>query len=129
VIRVLGLWGPLLAYMAMVFAVSSQSTPAGTEFPSDKLLHAVAYAGMALLASRALHGGLDRMAWAPGLGAVGVAVGYGALDEFHQAFVPGRQASVLDWVADAVGAIAAIVILAGVVSHRRRIATHPSRPR
>lgn len=30
---------------------------------------------------------------------------YGAIDEFHQYFVPGRYASVLDWVADVAGGL------------------------
>ena len=29
---------------------------------------------------------------------------YGATDEFHQSFVPGRDSDVLDWVADTLGA-------------------------
>ena len=39
--------------------------------------------------------------------AVAVAAGYGVTDEFHQALVPGRTASVTDWGIDVVGAIAA----------------------
>lgn len=30
---------------------------------------------------------------------------YGIIDEFHQSFVPGRQVSVFDWLADTVGAM------------------------
>ncbi|MDR3283841.1 MAG: VanZ family protein [Treponema sp.] len=35
---------------------------------------------------------------------IGVAV-YGALDEFHQSFTPGREVSVFDWMADVAGAV------------------------
>jgi VanZ family protein len=35
---------------------------------------------------------------------VGVAV-YGALDEWHQSFTPGREVSVYDWFADVLGAV------------------------
>ena len=41
---------------------------------------------------------LRDLAWILGLG-----VGYGAIDEWHQAHVPGRHASVLDVATDAVG--------------------------
>jgi VanZ family protein len=34
---------------------------------------------------------------------------YGASDEFHQLFVDGRQADVLDWLTDTIGAAAGIV--------------------
>jgi VanZ family protein len=36
---------------------------------------------------------------------------YGASDEFHQYFVPGRQADVFDLMADSLGAV---VLVAGV---------------
>lgn len=36
---------------------------------------------------------------------------YGALDEWHQSFVPGRDADFLDWTADVAGAICALVLL------------------
>jgi len=34
-----------------------------------------------------------------------VGAAYGALDEWHQSLVPGRDPSVGDWVADAVGVV------------------------
>jgi VanZ family protein len=33
-----------------------------------------------------------------------VVSGYGAIDEFHQYFVPGRDCNVWDWIADTLGA-------------------------
>ena len=41
-----------------------------------------------------------------------VAGAYGITDEVHQSFVEGRQASVLDGVADAVGATLAVGVFA-----------------
>jgi VanZ family protein len=40
---------------------------------------------------------------------VGVAV-YGAFDEWHQSFTPGRESSVYDWFADVSGAILGSVL-------------------
>jgi VanZ family protein len=49
----------------------------------------------------ALYGGVMRGAL---LLALSLASLYGATDEFHQSFVPGRSADVLDWLADTLGA-------------------------
>lgn len=43
--------------------------------------------------------------------AIGITTAYGVLDEFHQSFVPGRDASVLDVLADFVGAALAVLII------------------
>jgi VanZ family protein len=36
---------------------------------------------------------------------------YGALDEIHQLFVPGRSCDIYDWLADVAGVILAIIVL------------------
>lgn len=36
---------------------------------------------------------------------------YGALDEIHQMFIPGRYAEILDWVADASGVILGVFLV------------------
>ncbi|MDR0539463.1 MAG: VanZ family protein [Spirochaetaceae bacterium] len=41
---------------------------------------------------------------------------YGALDELHQSFVPGREVSALDWLADTLGGAAGV--FAGYLSVR-----------
>ena len=40
---------------------------------------------------------------------------YGALDEIHQMFIPGRFAEVLDWLADAAGAILGVLIISYLI--------------
>ena len=88
----------------MIFFFSHQSdlpsTPGG-----DKTAHLAAYAIMAALFARAFWFGT---AWTPRslfIAAASVSIGYGAFDELHQYFVPGRFASIGDWVADAAGAV------------------------
>lgn len=49
--------------------------------------------------------------------AIGIATAYGVLDEFHQSFVPGRDPSALDVLADFVGATLAVMIIPRL--HRR----------
>lgn len=49
--------------------------------------------------------------------AIGIATAYGVLDEFHQSFVPGRDTSALDVLADFIGATLAVMIIPRL--HRR----------
>jgi VanZ family protein len=97
-------WLPPLGYMAVIFVLSSQPNPlpAVTSRVSDKLLHFVEYGGLAALFVRALT--RDGVGWrAAVLAAIVMASGYGATDEYHQAFVPNRNSDVRDWVTDTVG--------------------------
>jgi VanZ family protein len=119
------LWAPVLAYVTAIFVASSMALPPGLPAAvSDKALHAMAYAVLALLLIRALSGGR----WAGVTGRVALAsallaTAYGLTDEVHQAFVPGRSADVRDLVADAAGAIvAAAACLAVARARRRRVA-------
>jgi VanZ family protein len=104
---------PALAYAAIIFALSAQSDPLPFLPPEvlsqDKLLHAAEYAllgGLLVPALRAA-GLRPRVAL---LAAVIIASVFGATDEFHQSFVPGRNADVADWVADTLGAAVGAVI-------------------
>jgi VanZ family protein len=93
--------------MGGIFWASHQPTiPMPQSIPHlDKVLHFGAYAGLAgllvLAIGPAALPGRQRfwLAW-------GIACLYGLSDEFHQSFVPGRDVSALDWLADAVGALA-----------------------
>jgi len=104
--------------MAFIFYWSSQSAlPGFSQSFLDLLLkkgaHIAVFAVLALLAYRAAR---HDLAVPTALLTAGlVAIGYGALDEFHQLFVAGRNASLLDVLIDAVGALLALNIL-----HRTR---------
>ena len=65
----------------------------------DKLVHFCYYGVMAGL----LAFGLGRRWWWIALGVVPL---IGALDEWHQFYVPGRDASAFDWLADVLGTVA-----------------------
>ena len=100
------LWALSGAWAAGIFAVSHlENLPeAPGEIPHlDKLAHAGVYAVLAALVSCALSASGAARRRALVLGAVAAAA-YGATDEFHQVFVPGREASLFDWAADACGA-------------------------
>jgi VanZ family protein len=119
-------WVPVVAYMAAIFVLSSQSRlPVPLHFTlSDKLAHAAIYLGLALLVLRA--SGKSPLVRCPGPYAQSLILAalYGISDEFHQRFVPGRSADVLDWFADVLGAAIAIIL---VIILRKRSADGRSR--
>lgn len=102
-------WVPAVLWAAAIFAVSARPSVSIPSFWSaDKLLHFGAYALMGfLLAHGASTSGL-RPRWAVALGWL-----YGASDELHQGFVPGRSMDPADWAADALG------VLAGAYAYSR----------
>lgn len=69
--------------------------------PWDKLAHLGVYALLALSCGLAAPVPLRL---APGVGLL-AALALGLLDEWHQAGLPGRQANLGDWLADAAGAL------------------------
>lgn len=117
-------WGPVGGYAALIFFLSAQShpdenLPSFIELFSDKVLHAVEYAGLAGLIYRALHWGTNEY-WrqrAVPL-AILLAALYGISDEVHQAFVPFRDSSVYDWLADTLGAVIGSLTMHRILSLR-----------
>jgi VanZ family protein len=103
----LSLWGPVIAYMAMIFTLSSLSTlPSPPEGFSFYDVHIIAYAGLAIVTVRALARGFADIRWSAVAGAIVISTLYGFSDEYHQRFVPGRTFDYLDLAADAVGSAA-----------------------
>jgi VanZ family protein len=105
-------WLAVLLYAGLIFALSSRTAaelPPGPFPHVDKLVHFVEYAVLGALVAVALGGRLSA-------GWIAVALvlcaGYGASDEWHQRFVPGRDASIFDLVADTLGAAAGILAVA-----------------
>lgn len=102
--RALLAWAPALAWAAALWMASSLPTVPGPDFPAaDKVMHFAAYAVLGgLLAFGAARSGT------PPVAAIALGLLYGAVDEVHQAFVPGRAPDPLDWLADAAGILAAV---------------------
>lgn len=100
------LWAPVVAYMALIFGLSSITQP--PDLPaelSDKTGHLALYFGLSALLVRALAGGWrERVTPIVACLAVVMATVYGVTDEVHQHFVPPRQMDAWDIAADAVGA-------------------------
>jgi VanZ family protein len=106
----------LVLWAAVIFFLSSLPNPPGppaTELRSI-LAHLAIYAIFGFLAANALVRWRAQLSWRVLLAAWLLSVAYGISDEFHQAFVPNRDSSALDVLANAVGAaggVAAAVAL------------------
>lgn len=118
-LRLLWLWGPVACYLALIFIVSSRSEVSIPGGVSDLAAHFVAYLGLGAVILRALAGGVRRgVPLGSAVLAAALATLYGASDELHQLFVPGRSASVEDLVADALGAATGAALLWGIMRLR-----------
>jgi VanZ family protein len=96
-------WLPAVAWAAVIFSLSAQSRLPGPSFSGfDKIAHFGAYGILGIF----LCFGAERSRL-PLLVAAAIGMAYGASDEIHQMFVPGRSPDVLDWCADAAGVLAA----------------------
>lgn len=101
-------WTALVGYSLFIYWLSDRpiDLPIPGDRHLDKLLHLAAYAVYGGLAALALGwtfpgcGPVIRLLLAGLMGSL-----YGLLDEWHQSFVPGRQADALDWGADTLGAL------------------------
>ena len=106
--RALSVWLPVVAWAAVIFALSSvPSLSSGLGF-WDTLLRKGAH-----LTEYAILGALLLRALGSQTSAVAAGIAYAASDEVHQHFVRGRHGAPLDVVIDAVG------ITLGVVLYRR----------
>ncbi|MDP6348817.1 MAG: VanZ family protein [Chloroflexota bacterium] len=113
-IRRLITWLPVGFWMVFIFYWSAQSAlPGFGQSFLDLLLkkgaHLAVFAVLAVLAYRAARA--DFSGPAALLTAGLIAIGYGALDEFHQLLVAGRNAVLLDVFIDAAGALLALNLL------------------
>lgn len=110
----LRLWGPVAAWMAVIFAVSSRSVPAGIGVFPDWTTHGAAYLILSVLVCRALSGGFGKVLKRnDALVAILLSTAYGISDEMHQRFVPGRQGEAVDVAKDLAG------VLVGAWLYRR----------
>jgi VanZ family protein len=106
---------PAIVYAVLLYWISSLPNPNAPDFGlewGDKINHAGAFGLMALLWFRALGWITPRRSRRSRLFLTLLLVAaYGATDEIHQSFVPGRFADITDWIADVVGAIIAIGVV------------------
>lgn len=105
-----------ILFCALIFIESSFPSDSYPDLDfefSDKLIHIGIYFVLAFLAYLSfIHQDkytlLNKKAY---LFTVIFTVIYGASDELHQFFVPGRSCDVFDWIADVIGAILAVLAI------------------
>lgn len=108
-------WGPAVLWAAAIFWVSSRpSVPLPSGWGADKLSHFWAYTLLGFLLARGTAAYRLSPRWAVLLGVL-----YGASDELHQHFVPGRSVEAADWAADALGVLAGVLLSFWLASVRR----------
>ncbi|MDB6168519.1 MAG: VanZ family protein [Verrucomicrobia bacterium] len=97
-----------------IFFASSRSRLAGPDIQdSDKVVHFLVFGLLASLVCR-LGRGWRAAAWA----VLAVSL-FGISDEWHQSFVPGRDCSAMDWLADTLGAALAVTVYTAWPWYRR----------
>ncbi len=109
---------PLIIYWIILFIATSlpvQSVPAIAI--SDKINHFLAYFILSVLLNLALIFQRKSIFFFNNAAAAAVIIAsvYGALDEIHQIFIPGRFAEVLDWLADTAGAVLGVLFISYLI--------------
>jgi len=119
--RWLLLWGPVLVVATSIFGLSA--IPGGPNLPSiphmDKLAHLMVFGLLGLTIVRALSRTLSWGALPIAVLSIMITGAYGALDEFHQHFVPQRSVELADLGADVVGATLACLVWFAILKRFR----------
>lgn len=111
--KIFKFWFPVFFYSGIIFYVSSwEKIQISPEIPFlDKFLHLLEYAVLGFLTARAQKATTGFSLGAIGWVAVLFCLLYGLSDEFHQMFVPGREASLVDVAADTLGGFLGTLII------------------
>jgi len=112
VLRFLWIWGPLAAYVFLIFYLSSLSSIPWATWSPDYVSHFMEYCGLAILVARALNDGLDTPVPARRLAlAFLLTITCAGLDETWQWFTPDRFADYRDVLSDAAGSAVGLATL------------------
>lgn len=115
-------WLPPLLWAALILILTSIP---GSHIPVlpfpyfDKVVHLAIYGVLGWLTARAWTNG-SRVSAAL-LAAILLVSCFGAVDEWHQQFIPQRSMDLLDWAADTTGA--ALGALLAIASELRQVST------
>jgi len=111
--RLAGSWWSVAAWAALILVATTVHVPdVVLRAPVswlDKLAHGTLYLVLGWLTGEAMCAA-GRCTARAGLVALAVASAFAALDEAHQAWLPGRVPSVGDWAADVIGATIGLAV-------------------
>ena len=112
---VLYYWLPFVLWALIIFSFSATTTPAVSQvqwknFVIKKAIHIAEYAFFTILLFRALKKSGINSGRALVYAFVSASI-YGATDEYHQTYTPGRDSRIRDVIIDASGSLLAILII------------------
>lgn len=112
---------PSILYMLMIYGVSAIPGSSIPAVADDRIEHFLEYAGFGLVLSFAAAGFTSRPVKSAALIACGIfGIAFGASDEWHQSFVPGRDSSLKDLAFDTMGVTTALFVIYFLVKRARR---------
>lgn len=106
-------WLLVIVYVAIIFGLSAQPNlrPPFQYQNSDKLMHLLEYGGLGLLLARALWASRPhRSPLFVVCATLALGMTVAGLEETFQSFIPGRDPSVFDWLADSSGLCFSLLI-------------------
>jgi VanZ family protein len=114
-------WLPFFVWVVLIFVGSSiprlSGDPFGMPRGSDKVAHYIEYLILAFLFYRGVRGERWRMGFPAWLIVLATGLVIASVDEYHQTYIPGRDANIWDWTADMAG------IMTGALIGMRRYRT------
>jgi len=113
---------PLIIYWLVLFIATSLPTERLPEIGfNDKISHFIAYFGLSVLVNLTMiYQRKSRFLFEKAhIMTIFIGLCYGATDELHQMLVPGRFAETWDWVADALGVFAGVLIVYFLINRLR----------
>lgn len=120
-------YAPLIVYWTILFIATTLPVESIPTFAiSDKIHHLVAYFILsALLYLTLIYQRKSKTLFtnAP-LATILLASIYGALDEIHQIFVPGRFADILDWLANFAGTLLGVLLISYLIKKLKYIPSY-----
>lgn len=122
--RVYIIYAPLFIYWLIIFILTSLPGNVALDIHvSDKIEHFGAYGLLSVFLYTTLN--FQRkfrvLKENPATFTLVFASLYGMIDELHQLFVPGRTADILDWTADFMGSLIAVLITKFIIEKLRQI--------
>ncbi|MBN2185334.1 MAG: VanZ family protein [Candidatus Krumholzibacteriota bacterium] len=116
-------WLPLFVWVAIIFGASSipgvVTDDVKLPMDFDKLIHFLEYMVFAVLFYRGLSYDSGKVNWILCSVVILTGGGIAGLDEMYQSYIPGRDSSIFDLIADFAGVVAGSVF--AVLKHVRKV--------